>query len=331
VIGGEHSGCDETTTECFIECALFDPVRIALSGRRHDVRTDARSRFERGIDPSVLPKALDAAARMIIELCGGEASDVAEAGAEPAWARQATLRFARIAELGGLDLPREEAVRRLTALGLCTLAEDAASVTVAVPPWRNDIAGHGMLAQDAALPADRARAAAEGCAAIEPECDLVEEVLRLGGLDSVPAVSLPVAVAVPRPALSPRQARSALARRVSERLGRRLGVDDVIAGVRSGRIDATDALDATIDHLAVAVGAVVNIFNPATLFVHGALLSAAHDAFTRLLDRLPGAVLKPSYAACTIVRARGSKRTGAVAGIVDHVTAGLFPRLEAGS
>ena len=124
---------------------------------------------------------------------------------------------------------------------------------------------------------------------------------------------------------------SALARRVSERLGRRLGVDDVIAGVRSGRIDATDALDATIDHLAVAVGAVVNIFNPATLFVHGALLSAAHDAFTRLLDRLPGAVLKPSYAACTIVRARGSKRTGAVAGIVDHVTAGLFPRLEAGS
>jgi len=214
VIGGEHSGCDETTTECFIECALFDPVRIALSGRRHDVRTDARSRFERGIDPSLLPKALDAAARMIIELCGGEASDVAEAGAEPAWARQATLRFARIAELGGLDLPREEAVRRLTALGLCTLAEDAASVTVAVPPWRNDIAGHGALSQDVSLPADRARAAAEGCAAIEPECDLVEEVLRLGGLDSVPSVSLPVTAAVPRPALSPRQARAALARRV---------------------------------------------------------------------------------------------------------------------
>lgn len=214
VIGGEHSGCDETTTECFIECALFDPVRIALSGRRHDVRTDARSRFERGIDPALLPKALEAATRMIIELCGGEASEVSAAGAEPAWARQATLRFERVAGLGGLDLPQDEAERRLTALGLCTVARDAEKITVAVPPWRNDIAGHGALAQDPALPADRARIAAEGCAAIEPECDLVEEVLRLGGLDAVPAVSLPVASPVPRPALTPKQARAALARRV---------------------------------------------------------------------------------------------------------------------
>ncbi len=214
VIGGEHSGCDDATTECFIECALFDPVRIALSGRRHDVRTDARSRFERGIDPALLPKALDAATRMIIELCGGEASEVSAAGEEPAWARQATLRFERIAGLGGLALDQDEAERRLTALGLCTVARDAERITVAVPPWRNDIAGHGALAQDPSVPADRAKAAAEGCAAIEPECDLVEEVLRLGGLDAVPAVSLPVASPVPRPALTPKQARAALARRV---------------------------------------------------------------------------------------------------------------------
>uniref|UniRef100_UPI0022EB9CB5 phenylalanine--tRNA ligase subunit beta n=1 Tax=Falsiroseomonas oryzae TaxID=2766473 RepID=UPI0022EB9CB5 len=214
VIGGEHSGCDEGTTECFIECALFDPVRIALSGRRHDVRTDARSRFERGIDPALLPKALDAATHMIIELCGGEASEVSAAGAEPAWARNATLRFERIRNLGGLDLPDDEAVRRLTALGFCTVARETDRVTVAVPPWRNDVAGAGALAQDSALPADRAKAAAEGCAAVEPECDLVEEVLRLGGLDAVPAVSLPLASPVPRPALSAKQARAALARRV---------------------------------------------------------------------------------------------------------------------
>jgi phenylalanyl-tRNA synthetase beta chain len=213
VIGGAHSGCDEATTECFIECALFDPVRIALSGRRHDVRTDARSRFERGIDAALLPKALDAATRMIIELCGGEASEVSAAGEEPAWARTATLRFERIAGLGGLPLDQDEAERRLTALGLCTVARDAERITVAVPPWRNDIAGHGALAQDPSLPPDRAKAAAEGCAAIEPECDLVEEVLRLGGLDAVPAVSLPVASPVPRPALTPKQARAALARR----------------------------------------------------------------------------------------------------------------------
>jgi phenylalanyl-tRNA synthetase beta chain len=214
VIGGEHSGCDEGTTECFIECALFDPVRIALSGRRHDVRTDARSRFERGIDPSLLPKALDAATRMIQELCGGEASEVSSAGAEPAWQREATLRFARVRDLGGLDLPAAQVVERLTRLGFCPVRQDEASITVAVPPWRNDIAGTGALAQDPSLPADRARIAAEGCAAIEPECDLVEEALRLGGLDAVPAVSLPVASPVPRPALTPKQARAALARRV---------------------------------------------------------------------------------------------------------------------
>jgi phenylalanyl-tRNA synthetase beta chain len=214
VIGGDHSGCDETTTECFIECALFDPVRIALTGRRHDVRTDARSRFERGVDPSLLPKGLEAATRMILELCGGEASEVSSAGAEPAWQREATMRFARVRDLGGLDLPADEAVERLTRLGFCPVRRDAASVTVAVPPWRNDIAGQGALDQDPSLPAERARAAAEGCAAVEPECDLVEEVLRLGGLDAVPPVSLPVATPVPRPALTPKQARAALARRV---------------------------------------------------------------------------------------------------------------------
>jgi phenylalanyl-tRNA synthetase beta chain len=222
VIGGEPSGCDETTTECFIECALFDPVRIALSGRRHDVRTDARSRFERGIDPALLPKALEAATRMIMELCGGEASEISAAGAEPAWRRSATLRFERIAGLGGLALSADEAVTRLERLGFAVESRDAGGVTVAVPSWRNDIAqgrashdaGHGALAQDPSLPADRARIAAEGCAAIEPECDLVEEVLRLGGLDAVPAVSMPLASPVPRPALTPKQARAALARRV---------------------------------------------------------------------------------------------------------------------
>jgi phenylalanyl-tRNA synthetase beta chain len=214
IIGAEHSGCDEGTTECFIECALFDPVRIALSGRRHDVRTDARARFERGVDPSLLPKALEAATRMIQELCGGEASEVSGAGAEPRWGREATLRFARVRDLGGLDLPAEEAVARLERLGFCVVRRDAAGVTVSVPPWRNDVAGHGALAQDSSLPAERARAAAEGCAAVEPECDLVEEVLRLGGLDAVPAVSLPLASPVPQPALRPAQARAALARRV---------------------------------------------------------------------------------------------------------------------
>jgi phenylalanyl-tRNA synthetase beta chain len=222
VIGGEHSGCDETTTECFIECALFDPVRIALSGRRHDIRTDARARFERGVDPHLLPDFLDAATRMILDLCGGEASEVSEAGAEPAWRREATLRFHRVAALGGLDLPPEECVARLERLGFAVTARDAASVTVAVPSWRNDIAvdrsayraGGGGLALAPELPPERAAAVTAGVAAVEPEADLVEEVLRLGGLDAVPPISLPVAAAVPEPAWTPAQARAALARRV---------------------------------------------------------------------------------------------------------------------
>jgi len=214
VVGGEPSGCDETTTECFIECALFDPVRVALSGRRHNVYTDARARFERGIDPALMPGALDAATAMIMELCGGEASTVSEAGTPPAWERQATLRVERLAGLGGLDLPLDEAVMRLTRLGFVLQGCDEASLTVAVPPWRNDIAAAIHLDQDPTLDATRAATAAEGCAAVEAECDLVEEVLRLGGLDAVPAVSLPVASPVPAPSMDAKQGRAGLARRV---------------------------------------------------------------------------------------------------------------------
>ncbi len=215
IIGGEHSGCDEGTTECFIECAVFDPVRIAESGRRHDVRTDARQRFERGVDPALPPLALDLATQTMIELCGGEASEVAAAGTEPAWRRSATLRFERIAGLGGAEVAADDAVGILERLGFGVEARDAARVTVAVPAWRNDVASlSGALDQDPGLPPERARVAAEGCAAVEPECDLVEEVLRIRGLDRVPPVSLPVASPVPAASLTPRQARAALARRV---------------------------------------------------------------------------------------------------------------------
>ena len=218
VIGGEATGCDEGTTSVFLECALFDPVSVALTGRRHQVVSDARQRFERGIDPALLPDAVEAATRMIIELCGGEASEVVSAGAEPAWQRTASLRFARLREFGGLDVAPDEAVAKLESLGFGVLARGNASVTVSVPSWRNDVAGSSALEPSPSLPAARAAAAAEGRAVMEPECDLIEEVLRLRGLDTVPAVSLPVGGpmggAVPVATLSARQQRSALARRV---------------------------------------------------------------------------------------------------------------------
>jgi phenylalanyl-tRNA synthetase beta chain len=231
IIGGEPTGCDETTTECFIECAIFDPVRIALSGRRHNVFTEARARFERGVDPALPRTALELATQMIMELCGGEASEISEAGTEPSWRRSATLRFERLAGLGGQAMPRDEAVARLNRLGFTTLGENATSVTVAVPSWRNDIAAPIVLDQAPGLDPERAAKAREGCEAVEAEADLVEEVLRLGGLDSIPAVSLPVVAAVAPPALTAKQVREKLARRT---LAARGCLDNVTYGFIDG-------------------------------------------------------------------------------------------------
>ena len=222
IVGGETTGCDETTREVFIECALFDPVRIALTGRRHGVHSDARARNERGLDPAAQRAMLEAATRMVIDLCGGEASTVSEAGAEPAWRRNATLRFERIAGLGGSSIGPDKAVASLEALGFGVTARDDASVTVSVPSWRNDVAssrsayraGGTELAQEPGLDPARAAAAAEGAEAVEAECDLLEEVLRLEGLDAIPSVSLPVASPLPLPALTARQSRAGLARRL---------------------------------------------------------------------------------------------------------------------
>jgi len=214
VIGGEATGSDEATTSVFIECALFNPVAVALSGRHHQIISDARQRFERGIDPALLPDAIELATAMVIDLCGGEASEVTAAGTPPAWQRQATLRFARLADFGGLDVPADEAVSRLERLGFSTVSRDATSVTVSVPSWRNDVAAQSALEPDAALPAERRQKAAAGRDAMEPEADLVEEVLRLGGLDAVPPVSMPAFAPVPAPTLTPRQVRTMLARRV---------------------------------------------------------------------------------------------------------------------
>ena len=219
VVGGEATGCDEATTSVFVECAYFDPVRIALSGRRHQVVSDARQRFERGIDPALMPDAIEAATRMILDLCGGEAGAVVEAGAAPAWQRSASLRFARLRDFGGAEVPAEEAVGALERLGFTVRERDAARVTVSVPSWRNDVAagalpGATALDQGPGIAPETAAAAAAGCAEIEPECDLIEEVLRLRGLDTIAPVSLPRAAPVPLPTLTPRQSRAALARRV---------------------------------------------------------------------------------------------------------------------
>ena len=232
VVGGESTGCDENTTSVFIECAWFNPVAVALSGRYHGVASDARARFERGIDPALMPAALDLATQFVIDIChGGEASEVAAAGAEPAWQRTATLRFERLVSFGGLpkseffvteddNAPDTDAhinvEATLNRLGFETVERDDHRIVVNVPSWRNDVASGTALEPFAGLAPDVLAAVTQGAADMEPEADLIEEVLRLrqGGLQAIPAVSLPVDGAVPTATLSPAQLRRGLARRV---------------------------------------------------------------------------------------------------------------------
>jgi phenylalanyl-tRNA synthetase beta chain len=213
IMGGEHTGATAETTSVFVECALFDPVRVALSGRRHGISSDARQRFERGIDPALPFSALEAATGMIIELCGGEASEVVQAGEPPHWKRSATLRFDRLRTLGGVSVPPDEAVRTLEHLGFTLRHRSDVDAEFEVPSWRNDVAMPVELAPHPGGKADPA-ALRSAVAAVEAECDLVEEVLRVHGLDAVPPVSLPALSPVPLPSLTARQARAALARRM---------------------------------------------------------------------------------------------------------------------
>jgi phenylalanyl-tRNA synthetase beta chain len=212
VIGGEATGCDAATTSVFIECAWFDPVAVALSGRHHGVSSDARSRFERGIDPALMPEALDAATAMVIELCGGQAGRAAAAGREPDWRRTASLRFASLESFGGLAVPPDEVTADLARLGFEVAVQTPETLTVHVPSWRNDIAAGTAL--EPYLNLANLEQLTEAAAIMEPEADLIEEVLRLRGLDSIPAVSMPVLGVVPGGMLTPLQARRQLARRV---------------------------------------------------------------------------------------------------------------------
>lgn len=209
IVGGEATGCDAATTNVFIECALFDRIHIAQSGQRHAIFSDARSRFERGIDSMLLPAALDAATQMVLDLCGGSPSEITEAGVKPEWHRKAGLRFAELKNFGGADILPDAAVASLEQLGLTVFRRDGSHVEFDIPSWRNDIAAPQALDQRAPD-----QHAAAGAAEIEPERDLIEEVLRLRGLDAIAPVSLPTSAIIPAPVMSPRQFRTSLARRV---------------------------------------------------------------------------------------------------------------------
>ena len=185
VIGGVSTGCGSDTTSVVLESALFDPVRTAATGRRLMIDSDARYRFERGVDPeSVLP-GMEAATAMILDFCGGEAGEPMIAGAVPDLSRTITLRTSRIPALGGVEMDADTVRHILRPLGF-TVSDTHDELTVVTPSWRHDVEG---------------------------EADLVEELLRVHGYDQIPAVSLPRETALPEPALSPRQLRERYVRR----------------------------------------------------------------------------------------------------------------------
>jgi phenylalanyl-tRNA synthetase beta chain len=194
VVGGVSTGVTETTTDVLLECAWFDPVAIARTGQRHQVHTDARARFERGVDPLTLEQMTDAAAAMIVQLCGGTPSERSMATtsrwSEVTTPRTVALRPERVESLAGLSLPTEEQNRILAALGF----EQGANGWT-IPGWRPDIDG---------------------------EADLVEEVARVAGLDLIPSTPLPrvagvaKAVALPSQRLERRVRRAAAAHGFNE-------------------------------------------------------------------------------------------------------------------
>ncbi len=179
------TGCSETTTDVFIEAALFDPVRTAATGRKLGIQSDARYRFERGLDPEFTRPGIELATKLVFELCGGEPSEIYQAGAVPHWQREIAFRPARTKTLGGLDLDTREQHRILESLGF-KISGDGATLSVEPPSWRADIVG---------------------------EADLVEEVLRIHGYDKIPAVPLKRDSDLPKPALDAAQRRADTVRR----------------------------------------------------------------------------------------------------------------------
>jgi phenylalanyl-tRNA synthetase beta chain len=189
VIGGASSGCNEATTDVLIESALWEPSNIARTGRRLGVNSDARYRFERGVDPAFCLPGLELATALILEFCGGEPSSTVVAGRIPQPDRRIVFFLSEVARLTGLDLAPFEMARILESLGfdLSYSPGNSDRFVVKVPSWRPDIEG---------------------------KADLVEEVVRIAGLDRVPARPFPRArEGGPEPVLTPLQRRVRTARR----------------------------------------------------------------------------------------------------------------------
>ena len=192
IMGGEHSGVSETTTDTLLEIAYFTPDNIARTGQKLQLTSDARSRFERGVDPAFLDDGLSILTGLILDICGGEASRVTRAGEPPLAEKRVHFDPARTAALGGMDVPADRQQRILESLGFRLEGSDAV-----VPSWRRDI---------------------------DAPADLVEEVTRIIGYDAIPPAALPRAEGVARPTAT----RSQLVERYVRRAAAARGLEEAV-------------------------------------------------------------------------------------------------------
>jgi phenylalanyl-tRNA synthetase beta chain len=184
IMGGLDTGSFEDTKNVFLESAWFDPARIARTGRKQGIISDARYRFERGVDPQFVLPGLELCTQLILEWCGGEASDVVIAGALPPPHKPIAFDPTLVQNFGGIVVPREKIITILQGLGF--VVEDRGTLQVVPPSWRHDVDG---------------------------PADLVEEVVRIYGLTDVPSVPLPRTNAIAASVLSKAQRRTRAARR----------------------------------------------------------------------------------------------------------------------
>ena len=185
IMGGEASGCDENTTDVLIELALWNEINIAQTGRKLGINSDARYRFERGVDPAFMVPGLELATKLVMEMCGGTPSENVVVGNAFGDDRVIDFPLAEVKRLAGIDVPLAEARRILTHLGFM-VAGSGPVVKVAVPSWRTDV--HG-------------------------KADIVEEIVRIVGVDKVPMTPFDRGDAPRKPVLTTIQLRTRRAKR----------------------------------------------------------------------------------------------------------------------
>ena len=188
IMGGEHSGVSEGTTDVLIECAFFDPEHIARTGQKLALTSDARQRFERGVDPAFLDDGLAIATKLVLDHAGGTASAIARSGQAPVAPRNISYDTDYCRRLGGIDVPQDEQRNILERLGFSVTSD----WSVGVPSWRRDVDG---------------------------PADIVEEVVRMVGLDNVVSVPLPRAAGVAKPTATPAQSLERKVRRAAAARG----------------------------------------------------------------------------------------------------------------